>query len=238
MKEIIELTKKFEKFTTIEISSAVKELNSITKESNRKHLQRLVYTNLVNRFDVLVDNLLLIYSTKGDDFKDTVLNKVKDTNITAKDFYEILSAEEPKNIVKEKIEDLVRLNFLRERHSKKLRTLLHVCLKIESSDLDRPRVNANDGRIHDKYTLRHKQIPSSIIGYADYLYAKRNVLVHSDGTSLAILPSDALYLKKNFNVTPVKFVGIKLSSIESAITFYSYICRFIETGKWPEKRGF
>ncbi|HCC06371.1 TPA: hypothetical protein DEP94_03380 [Candidatus Nomurabacteria bacterium] len=238
MKEIIELIKKFRKFSEKEIDSAVKELGNIKEEKNRKHLQRLVYTNLVNRFDVLLDNLLLIYGTKDSgDFKNVVLEKVKDTNITLKDFYQILLSEDSKVVATEKVEDLIRLNFLRERHSKKLRTLLEVCLQVESSELNRPRVNANDGRIHTSYTPRGNNVPPSIIGYADYLYSKRNGLVHGDG-ALVVLSSDAKYLEKIFKTKSAKFIGIKLSSIESASQFYTHLCDFIEFGKWPQARGF
>ena len=238
MKEVIDLIKKFEKFSTTEIETAVIELKNIKIEANRKHLQRLVYTNLVNRFDVLLDNLLLILAGSSSEFKDSVLNKVKDITINAKEFYEILSSENPKEDVKIKIEELVRINFLRERHSKKLRTLLETCLQVESQELNRPRVNANDGRIHHSYKPRGNKVPSSVIGYADYLYAKRNGLVHGDGSKIAILPADAAYLKKNFNANPTLFIGIKLASIQSAVNFYSYVLRFIETQKWPEGRGY
>lgn len=217
---------------------AVRELANIKEEKNRKHLQRLVYVNVVNRFDVLLDNLLLIYATKDSgEFRNVVLDKVKDSNISLKDFYQILLSDNSKLAVTEKIEDLVRLNFLRERHSKKLRMLLEVCLQVDSSDLNRPRVNANDGRIHSTYTPRGNNVPPSIIGYADFLYSRRNGLVHGDG-ALLVLSSDAKYLEKNFKIKPAKMIGIKLSSIESATRFYNYLCDFIESGKWSQGRGF
>lgn len=236
-KKIEGLIKDFKKFLKSEIASAVDELGKISKEENRKHLQRLVYSNLINRFDVLIDNLLLSYSTLNNiGFNELVLSKIKDTPMLSKDFYEILLADDIKDATNKKVEDIVRINFLRERHSKKLRILLENCLQAESKDLDRPRVNANDGRIHTSYTPRANNVPPSIIGYADYLYSRRNSLVH--GNSMAILPSDALFIEKTFRVKPAKVVGIKLSSIESATTFYSYLCKFIETNEWPSGSGF
>lgn len=238
MKEILELTKKFNKFSKQEIDSAVKELGNIKEEKNRKHLQRLVYTNLVNRFDVLVDNLLLLSATHdSSEFQNMVLDKAKDSNVSLKEFYQILLSEDSKDLVTERVQNLVRLHFLRDRHSKKLRTLLEICFNVNPRDLDRPRVNANDGRIHNTYTPRGNNVPPSIIGYAEYLYSRRNGLVHGDG-SLAVLPSDSKYLEKTFQIKPAKMIGIKLSSIESAAKFYSHLCIFIDTAEWPQARGF
>jgi hypothetical protein len=238
MKANLELIKKFTKFTRLEIDSAVKELSGIAEEKNRKHLQRLVYTNLVNRFDVLLDNLLLNYATyESSDFQALILERAKDSTITLKEVYQIFLSAHPKEFVIEKVQDLVRQHILRERHSKKLRVLLEICLSVESKDLDRPRVNANDGRIHSTYTPRGNNVPPSIVGYAEYLYSRRNGLVHGDG-SLLVLPTDAKYLEKTFKIKPAKMIGIKLSSIESAAQFYLYLCNYIESGKWPLSRGF
>ncbi len=236
---IEKLIKDFEKFTTSEINSALEELVKIEKENNRKHLQRLVFVNLINRFDVLIDNLLLHFATdNSSNFSNLVLEKVKDVNVSMKDFYEILLSDKQNEKVNEKVEEIVRSNFLRERHSKKLRILLRDCLLLDNSDLDRPRVNANDGRIHSSYTPRDNKIPPSIIGYADFIYSKRNAVVHGDGKRSSMLKQDSDFIEKNFKTKPLQFISIKLSSIESTVTYYSYICRFIITGKWPDKRGF
>ena len=41
-----------------DISAAIKELEGITTEESRKHLQKLVYINLIDRFDILIDRLI------------------------------------------------------------------------------------------------------------------------------------------------------------------------------------
>lgn len=162
MKEVSKILKNFKKFSEEEISSAILELKEIKKEDNRKHLQRLVYTNLVNRFDALVDNLLLIFGTEDqNEFRDIVLNKVKDVSVSSMDFYQIILADDLKSAAKEKVEDLIRLHFLRDGHSRKLRVLFESCLQIEAKEIDRPHVNANDGRIiintHQGITTYHHQ---------------------------------------------------------------------------------
>src|SRR6185436_984975 len=90
MSEIQDTIKKFEKFAKTEISAAVKELDSIGVEANRKHLQRLVYVDLINRFDSLIDTLLLKFSIQNGRFKEKVLNETKEEAVFLKDVYEIL----------------------------------------------------------------------------------------------------------------------------------------------------
>jgi hypothetical protein len=48
----------FEKFVNTEVKQASKELEGLA-DSSRTHLQKLVYTNLVDRFDVMVDKTIL-----------------------------------------------------------------------------------------------------------------------------------------------------------------------------------
>jgi hypothetical protein len=48
----------YQKYVEKEILPATKDLESLD-DKNRKHVQKLVYTNLVDRFDSLVDGALL-----------------------------------------------------------------------------------------------------------------------------------------------------------------------------------
>ena len=50
--------KEFTQFVDREIHPALKEIETLEVNS-RKHLQKLVYTNLVDRFDSMVDQLML-----------------------------------------------------------------------------------------------------------------------------------------------------------------------------------
>ncbi len=147
---IVELIMRFERFNQDEINSAIGELTKINTESNRKHLQRLVYVNLVNRFDSLIDAILLKFSLKECEFKRQVLNKIKEEPIFLKDVYEIVLSENPKSTVEHGIGDVVRLHFLNQRHSSKLRTLLRGCFSWSDQKLNMPRVFVNDGSIFNK----------------------------------------------------------------------------------------
>lgn len=239
MEEVIKLAKEFQSFSKKEIDSAIDELEGITKEKSRKHLQKLVYTNVVNRFDVLVDEMLLICaSDESMSFHEIVLNKLEGQNVSMREFYQTLLDDSPHKRAIESLKEVVRANHLRERHSKKLRYLLEKCLDIESSELNKPRVNANDGRIHSTYTPRKgTTVPPSMIGYADYLYSRRNALVHGGRTN-SLKEHGIKYIQKNFRITPPKTVGIKIASIKSASNYYNYLCDFIIKGRWPDKRGF
>lgn len=48
----------FESFLEKEVASATKELEPLPEQS-RKHLQKLVYTNLIDRFDSMIDHVFL-----------------------------------------------------------------------------------------------------------------------------------------------------------------------------------
>tara|TARA_B100000745_G_scaffold279323_1_gene210787 strand:+ start:965 stop:1684 length:720 start_codon:yes stop_codon:yes gene_type:complete len=239
MENLKQLSKEFLTFIEKEIEPAVLELERINTEQSRKHLQKLVYTNVVNRFDVLVDNMLL--TCAADDttkFHDVVLGKLEGVTVSLKDFYQTMLSESPADSAAEALRETVRANHLRERHSKKLRYLLEECISLDRSELNKPRVNANDGRIHVTYTPRKgTTVPPSIIGYADYLYSRRNALVHGSKTNY-LKKHDSAYIKKNFKIDAPKTVGVKLASIKSASTFYKYLCNYIINEKWPEGRGF
>ncbi|MDD5083600.1 MAG: hypothetical protein PHT88_01505 [Candidatus Moranbacteria bacterium] len=160
-------------FCKNDIQSATKELEGITVERNRKHLQKLVYVNLINRFDYLIDNLLLWFSINNKSMRDTILNTVDKDVITKKEVFEIFFAKERSyELITEKIKELTRSNVLRSRHSSKLLKILEVCLDIK--DCMKPRVNNSDGKVFKK-TTGNKNLPNSIIGYADWLYSRRIV---------------------------------------------------------------
>lgn len=82
--------------------------------------------------------------------------------------------ESDKDLKSVAIESL-RNTALRERHSKKLRTLLET-IQIEGP-LDKPRVNETTGKIL-KERASHSQIPLSILRLA---LSRRNAIVHGGG---------------------------------------------------------
>ncbi|MFA5009984.1 MAG: hypothetical protein WC553_01980 [Patescibacteria group bacterium] len=201
-----------------DIQSAIAELNKIKTEANRKHLQKLVYVNLVDRFDYLVDKLLLWLSINNPNLREEILRLVDEEPISKKEVFEIIFMKDRSyETVVDKMKDLTRGNLLRQRHSVKLCKILDKCLAWKAVS-NQPRVGA-DGKIFAK-TQRSKEQPNSIIGYADWLYSRRNSYVHGDGKHYS--PKDFEYIQKTFMKGDLSTsLRLKLASIKSAVTYYT-----------------
>lgn len=204
-------------FSRNDITSAVKELSKIKNESNRIHLQKLVYTNLVNRFDYLIDQVLVWLSSKNSTLRSVIFNTLEKEPLTKKETYELLFMSlQDKNFVMNKIEEMAQSYFLRVGHSVKLKKILSVVM--EEKDLIRPRV-AKNGQIYTK-KLDGKRQTQSILDYADWLYCRRNSITHGDGRNYE--SSDYERLKKRSIISSEKF-NIALASIRTANTFYDQL---------------
>lgn len=206
----------FAMFCKNDIQSAIKELQKIKTESNRKHLQRLVYVNLVNRFDYLIDKLLLWFVVNNNSLRDEILKAIEQETISKKEVFEMFFMKDRSyDIVIDKIKDLTRNNLLRERHSKKLHKILSKCL--EWKNIEKPRVG-NDGKIFEK-TKKNDRQPNNVLGYTDWLYSRRNSLVHGDGKNYTT--SDYDHIIKQYSVKLPKNFRLQLASITSAVNFYN-----------------
>jgi len=210
-------------FCNYDIQSATNELKTIKTEKNRKHLQKLVYVNLINRFDYLIDKLLLWLSINNEPLRNEILKSVEQETISRKEVFEIFFMKDRSyDLVIEKIRELTRNNLLRDRHSVKLHKIILKCLDIK--DYQKPRVN-KDGKIYTKIK-KNKSQPNDIIGYADWLYSRRNSLVHGNGTNYN--KTDYEYIKKHFQVNLSKQIKLKLTSITSAVNFYTDLIEIIK----------
>lgn len=223
-RETLSSIEDFSDFCSKDITSAIDELTGIKVVKNRKHLQKLVYVNLVNRFDSLVDKLILWLCINSQILRDEMLNTIKDQNISKKEVFELfLIGEKSYQLVLEKIQNIARLGILRGRHSSKILKILNT-LKIK--DFDRPRVN-NDGKIFEK-RKKFKNIPNSIYGYADWLYCRRNSIVHGDGINYT--DQDRKNIIKQHKVELKKSFKLQLTSIKTAETFYNDFLKIIKEG--------
>lgn len=211
--------KDFLKFVQKEVEPGISDLENLA-EQNRVHVQKLVYTNLVDRFDTMIDVSLLENCRE-----DVLLNiALKDLNspIVESDLMRLLlQGENLQDAIDLKIKSGLRNSELRERHSKKLSTLFSL-FKSEVNCWGAPRVNLATGVILEHIKPQGKTIPYSICGYADWLYSRRNSIVHGGGTN-KFLANDASQLKKHFKVNPTTTFKIKLSSVKNAITFYKCV---------------
>jgi len=206
----------FKRFVTNDIVKAAEELEGLNK-TPQLHLAKLVYTNLINRFDAVLDQCILDNCREP-----SILNKALkplDKEITEAAILRLLiEAETIQDLIDERIKDSLRSTVLRERHSKKLSTLFEA--KQENLPIwNEPRVEVGTGRIKDALKPTQNRIPHSVCGYADWHYSRRNALVHGSGRS-SLLSNDKQQLAKMFKCEPANRITIRVSAINTAATFY------------------
>lgn len=217
--------KEFETFVAKVVQPSILDIESLG-DASRKHIQKLLYTNIVDRFDNTIDQLFL------DNCLDPMLHdyalKGAEEPITQAQLYRLLvSTINIESAVKERFEAGIRQNILRENHSQKVRSFLRICVAESNGHLDKPRVKF-EGEIVDVFKpQKGSKMPPSIVGYADWLYSRRNSIVHGSGTS-SFLSSDKSRLKKIFKVD-VTTSKISLSSCKTAVKFYTSFFDLVKT---------
>lgn len=206
----------FDSFVEKEIFPAVKDLEKLA-DANRKHIQKLVYTNLVDRFDAAVDGCLL-NNCREQALVDEATKRMTQP-ITESDLMQLLlRSDDLQDALEAKLTDALRESVLRQRHSRKLSKLFEV-LQPDQECWNVPRVNVSVGSIHGKIKPQQKTVPYSICGYADWLYSRRNSVVHGAGTT-KFLDNDINQLEALFKCSPAKKIRIQLSSVTVAAKFY------------------
>lgn len=117
--------------------------------------------------------------------------------------------------------------ILRKRHSLKLRQVFEAFLP-EQRAVNHPRVNIPNGKILEKVTpQKNLKIPYSICGYADWVYCRRNSLVHGAGSS-SFLENDRKQLKKLYDREPTTTFKIGLGSVKTTVNFYKEVSRILK----------
>lgn len=213
----------FQKFVEKEILPATADIEKLA-DTNRKHVQKLVYTNLVDRFDATVDGSLLENCRKEHLVEEAMKGMMQ--QITEADLLRLLMhGGTIQDAIDIRLKDVLRNAVLRQRHSKKLATLFKV-LKPDVECWSKPRVNNATGQILEKMTPRQKTVPYSICGYADWLYSRRNSIVHGAGTA-KFLDNDAKQIAALFKCKPAKTFKIKLSSIKNTAKFYQDVIEIL-----------
>ncbi len=215
--------KEFTKFLVNELLPGVDELEGLS-DKNRKHIQKLVYTNLVDRFDYMVDKLLLENCRE-----DVLISKAfsgNDKPVTESDLVTLLiNSDNLQEALNTRLQDKLRISVLRQRHSRKLSTFLNLCSDLGEFE-KKPRVNPSKGEINDSFKVQNKKLPHSICGYADWLYSRRNAIVHGAGGS-TYLDNDKVQIKKLYKAELTKTFKVSLSSIRIAATFYQQFSELI-----------
>lgn len=214
----------FNKFLEKEIIPATTDLEKLD-DASRKHVQKLVYTNLVDRFDSMIDETILD-NCREEYLVDEATKSLTQPIIESDLVRLLMHSDNIQTALGNKLKDSLRNSVLRDRHSKKLSTLFRV-FQPQEDCWNRPRVNIAVGTILDQIKPQQKNMPYSICGYADWLYSRRNSIVHGAGTN-KFLENDLQQLKKLHKCTPSITFRIKLSSITNAAAFYQSVIVMLE----------
>ena len=214
----------FSKFLEKEITPALDEIENL-EEANRKHLQKLVYTNIVNRFDSMIDQLLLENCRNADLIKEA--EKSMQDQVSESELLQLLmESANLESAIDKRLQKAISTSILRKRHSIKLQKAFNVFQADERCEKV-PRVNISTGKILEKIKPQNiATSPYSICGYADWLYSRRNSLVHGSGTS-KFLENDRAQLKKLYGREPAKSFKVSLGSVQTATVFYGEITRLL-----------
>lgn len=216
----------FETFVKKEIQPAVRDIEKLD-DRNRKHIQKLVYTNLVDRFDTMVDACLL-NNCRHESLAAQALKNAT-SPVTEADLLKLLmSGEHIQDALTTRLQDGLRNTVLRGRHSSKFRELIKVMAPNFGADTAVPRVNPSTGRIVEKFKVQDKQMPHSVVGYADWLYSRRNSVVHGAGTN-KYLQNDRIQIKKLFKVELKTTFRIVVGTLTTSTAFYLDVVDFLKS---------
>lgn len=121
----LENLKIFENYLEKELKPALEELSEFSNEKSRKHIQKLVFTNLVDRFDYCIDKTLLVLVETEDSFSEELLEHHTQPMLENNVLRFFLSGN-PKDVAISMLKNTLRQTTLTKRHSIKLQKLLKI----------------------------------------------------------------------------------------------------------------
>lgn len=209
----IKSLRNFSSYLEKDFKPAYEEISKISIQKNRVHIQKLLYISVLNRFDSAIDEFFC-ENPESEVLETTIRNSLSQPMSG----YEIIAfIRGGEAAISEKFQSIVKVELGRRKHVDKLSLMLKH-LGFGDAELKRCRVNNASGSILDSYPAQ-KTHPVSILGYADWLYCRRNVLVHSTKSNF-----DA-QLKKRFketyNVTLPDSIRLSISALKTVSKFYS-----------------
>ncbi len=214
----------FQKFINKDVKEAADELKGL-EEASRKHLQKLVYTNLVDRFDYMVDKTLIANAMHENLLEDAL--KKLDSPVSESDVLKLLmNGDDIHGIVETRVQNVLRNSILRNRHSLKLDKLFEI-FEENSNYKNIPRVNISTGKILQTFTPQNNKVPTSICGYADWLYSRRNSIVHGGGTA-KMSEIDIKQIEKIYKAKVVKTTKLKLRALTISSAFYLGVVKLLK----------
>jgi len=217
----------FEEYVSKEITPATVDIDRL-EDRNRKHIQKLVYTNLVDRFDSMVDGSLLVNCSNS--YLVEEATKGMSQPITEAELVKILvQSDNLQDALEERLKASLRNSVLRERHSRKLAALFRTfdAFATDGDFFSVPKVNISTGDVVEKFKPQDKTVPHSLCGYADWLYSRRNSIVHGAGTN-RFLENDRKQIKKLYKSDLKQTFRIKLSAITVASKYYLSVAKILK----------
>lgn len=120
------------KYVERQIEPSIEDIKAL-EDGSRKHVQKLFYTNLVDRFDVMIDNLVLL-NCRSDFVIETNSPTLTETVNETYLLQLLMNADTVQEAIYEKLRNAARVIILRRRHSKKLQFLLKLFDALEYSN--------------------------------------------------------------------------------------------------------
>lgn len=205
--------RKFSVYLEKDFKPAYEEISKIAVSKNRVHIQKLLYVSLLNRFDSAIDEFF--YENPESDVLESAIKSSLSQPLTAYEMIGLIRGGE--DVIADKIRSIVKAEVGRKKHVDKLSMMLKQ-LGFSDSEVKKNRVNNASGSILDAYSAT-KTHPVSILGYADWLYARRNILVHSTNSN-----SDSKLkkrFKETYNVALPNSIRLSISALKTASKFYT-----------------
>jgi len=214
----------FTEYVSKQIEPAIEDISSLS-ENSRKHIQKLIFTNVVNQFDIMIDNMIL-NNVRYYSIYNYLSSKMTKT-ITEQELINMLiDYENITNAIIERLKTAAKEAVLRQRHSLKLKFLLE-SLNLKDYITKRPMVQAGTGKVDKDVKQTKVKVPQSLLGYADWLYSRRNGIVHGSSSNV-YLENDRQQLKKLYDFECPKRLQITIGSTKNAVTFYTNIVEIIQ----------
>ncbi|XOZ32179.1 hypothetical protein ACMDCT_08145 [Halomonadaceae bacterium KBTZ08] len=214
----------FKKYVDTQISPSISEIKGLN-DNSRKHVQKLVYTNLVDRFDVMIDTAIL-GNCRSEFVVEAISPSLTETVSEQYLLQLLMDADNVQDAIDERLKASVRNNILRKRHSQKLQFLLKLFDRLEYTK-PKPQVQPGNGNVVVTANMTKVNIPHSVCGYADWLYSRRNAIVHGTSISPRYLQNDIKKLKDLYNYECPQKINLKFGAIEQTVRFYTCIVNIL-----------
>ncbi len=222
-----EPVKELRRYIDKQINPSLTDIEELT-EASRKHVQKLVYTNLVDRFDVMIDYMILA-NCRSESIYETLSDHLNDTISEAYLLELLMNSEDIQDVIDERLKDVSRTTILRKRHSQKVAFLLKA-FDLAEYTKRKPQVQVGNGRIVPSAkpsTDKTVKVPNSVCAYSDWLYARRNGIVHGSGGN-KFLSNDRNRLKQLYKFDCPQTFTVRIGGVKNAVTFYSCIADLLE----------